>query len=343
MGIRGKGLNPLDARAGHLNVLLYGISGNGKSTCTATAPGNVCYLLSEPQAKKAIQDKVRRDIAAGLREPGSLEIFEIEEKRDANGKIVRTKMEHLNQTLASLERDPEGFDSVVLDSLSDMQESHVDSIEEKNGKMRVQDWGRVIKDTEKLCRRLRDMKMHTFVITLADEDKDDESRVYYRPALKGRKLPHSLPKYFNLVTYIDKINRDGENIHIARMNAPSNRFTTKAPMALDKVEPTDIREWIAKMDAEEDKFGGEHVPSESEITETRPEPIDSGNEKINKRLQNPKTIELFEALAKFVDFDEETKIKTLTKYKSNEKLWDVLSRKLEEAEAKAKVDENKEG
>ena len=62
MGLRGKGMNPLDPTASYINALLYGASGNGKTTTASTVPGVVAYFVSEPQAKQAIEKQYRLDL-----------------------------------------------------------------------------------------------------------------------------------------------------------------------------------------------------------------------------------------------------------------------------------------
>lgn len=336
MSLRDRAKSPLDVNVGYMNVLLYGLSGNGKTTCASTAPGNTIYLASEPQGKKSVQEQFDLDIENG-RDPDSLLIVDVEEKRDEHGKIVRTKVQDLSDILTGLERNPEGFTSLVLDSLSDVQASHVSSIEQRKGQMQIQDWGTVIRYTRTLAVRLRDLKMHTFVITLADEKQDEQNRLMYRPALKGKTLPNDLPQYFNMVTYIDKVWPDGakEEKFIARMRSSSSSYVTKCPRVLDAIERPNIGIWMDKISKGRADKGRAVLPDESEVTNTDEPEVNSEDLKINERLKNGKTMKLFSELCEYMEIKDEKKVQTLKKYKSDEKLWEVLANQIEKAKKKA--------
>lgn len=343
MSLLDAGVSPLATHVGHINALIYGSSGTGKTTVCATIPGKIAFLSSEKQGALAVKSEM---IERG-RDPDSIRIFALEEK-EIDGKKVGPRT-YLDMLLDELERDPQDFTAVVLDSITDVQNALVTSMKMKKGGLNKpltqSDWGYIIDSTRNLCIRLRDMKLHTFVIALSTETQDDNNNVIHRPNLVGKKLPNDIPQYFNIVCFMDKEWEKGAAFErfIARMRSSSSRIYTKGHRCLASEEVPDIAVWLQKLSDYWSKHGQEALPTKSEVTNTEPKKteVTSKDAKINERLKNEKTVELFKVLSEFMLITDEKKIQTLKKYKSDEKLHEVLNSQIDLAKKKAAAQDGK--
>lgn len=343
MSLLDGGISPLDTAVGHINALIYGPSGNGKTTCATTTPGKVAFLSSEPQGASAVEEEFREQLEHQDRDPDSIKIFEVRSIH-VDGKLIPGR-KYLDMLLDELEHKPQDFTAVVLDSITDVQNSLVTRMKMDKGgldkNLTQQEWGYIIDSTRNLCVRLRNLKLHTVVIALATETQDDQNRIVYRPNLVGKKLPQDIPQYFNIVTFLDKEWEKGAKVEkfIARMRSSSSRIYTKGRRALDSEEVPNIGIWMDKISSYRSERGQDPLPTKSGITKTETE-APPGDPKLQKRLDDPKTKAFFEQIGKYEAVTDEKRIRTLKKYRSDEKLWEVLEGK---AAALKKAAEKKAG
>jgi hypothetical protein len=334
MSLLDNGVSPLATHIGHINALIYAPSGNGKTTAASTTPGKIAYLASEPQGALAVKSNM---IERG-RDPDSIKIFEITEKVIDGKKVGARKF--LDMMLDELEHDPKDFTAVVLDSITDVQNTLVTAMKKSKGglmkPLNQQEWGYIIDSTRNLCIRLRNLKLHTVVIALANETQDDEQKVVYRPNLVGKKLPQDIPQYFNIVCFMDKEWERGakEEKFIARMRSSSSRIYTKGHRALNSEEVPDVSVWMDKLSAYWSRHGQEALPEDAEVTKTEPK-VSEEDARLKARLEDPKTIELFAELEKYEEVDDARKRRAAKKFRSDEKLWQVIDGMIEKAKKKA--------
>ena len=347
MGFEIKGVSPLSTNVGHLSMLLYGQSGNGKTSLAATMPGKVAYLLTEPQGSLVVKDVM---LESGRTE-GDVQIFFIEDQRDKTGELFKddkgrniTAEVYLDLVLTKLERTPGDFSAVVLDSLTDMQQRLKDRIEaSKAGKpLAIQEWGKIVDYTRRLSKRLRNLRMHTCIITLATEVQDESNQMVVRPSLIGKKLPADIQQYFNIVGFVDKEwQRDGGERYFVRMQSSADKMNTKGHRALKAEEVPDIGVWLDKISAYWEERAQSPLPKKAEITVEDKGPELSPEEKsLRERLDNPKLKELFDRLGT----SEENKMAGLKKFRNDDKLIEVLearlTKRLAEEGAAAAVEES---
>lgn len=159
----------------YLKLLTYGYSGVGKTyfAGTATKP----LIISCESGLLTLRGK-------------DIDCFEIKEWEDVEKAFV------------FLRAGGHEYETVVLDSLTELQKKLCDKLIEGKDKLTIGDWGLVIDKIRRLVRHFRDLPMNVVIIALADQTKDDETgRVYTVPSLNGKALPNELAAYFDVVLY----------------------------------------------------------------------------------------------------------------------------------------------
>lgn len=175
-------------------AVIHGEPGVGKSTLAASAPGKVLVLDAEGgfrfiRGKKIIWDPTTED------------------PPDADGEwkycIVRVmEWSTVHAAYEVLHSGQHPFDSVVLDSLTEIQKRLVDNVSGIEQPTQQQ-WGHILRAMEDFVRKLRDFTSHPIkpldaVIFLCLTHQRDEM---FRPFVKG-SLELSLPAFVDLVGYL---------------------------------------------------------------------------------------------------------------------------------------------
>lgn len=205
--------------------LLYGSSGAGKTTFGARFGKKPLILLTEKQALRSIQ----------VANP------------EATVALIKTQ-EDLREAVRYLKKALKDgtcpYDSVVLDSMSDMQAKIIEEVREAQGReddetMTQQDWGLVIDKSAAIARVFRDLDLHACVIMMADEvTTDDEGRLV-RPQVAGKKLPSQLLGYFTFAGYIYTQKIDKDNVAHRILTKAGSRFLVKGHPNWPRVCPPD--------------------------------------------------------------------------------------------------------
>lgn len=160
-----------------LNVLLYGAPGTGKTTIAGTFP-NPVYLNIEA----GVNTLVGRDIDF----------------------ITIEKWEDVKEVYNGLLDGTLKYDSVIIDSVTELMKKRGEEILGARDQMTIRDWGTLIKDIEGMMRRFRDLRQHVLFIFAEEEGKDGE-RVIKRPSVSGRSLPTTACGMVDLVGYVKVI------------------------------------------------------------------------------------------------------------------------------------------
>lgn len=170
----------------YLKVLTYGYSGTGKTMFAGGAPKPL-FL----------------DIEAGLLTLRNKDV-------DA---VKIEKWKDVEDVFMFLKNEKHDYQTVVVDSLTELQKKLADELIKGKERLTIGDWGILIDKIRRFVRHVRDLPMHVIVICLADQRKDDEKgRVYAVPSLNGKALPGELAAYFDIVLYqYTKKNKDNEN------------------------------------------------------------------------------------------------------------------------------------
>lgn len=165
----------------YAKVVLYGPPGSGKTTAAATWPKPL--FLSAESGLLSVRDK-------------AIDVWTINEWED------------LEEAFAYLRVGGHGYESVVLDSLTEMQKKLADYVIRKFPAVKrayqdlssESDWGYIIDRSRKLCRAFRDLPLNVVFITLS-QDVEVEGENVTRPALNGKTLPDELCGWVDAVIY----------------------------------------------------------------------------------------------------------------------------------------------
>jgi hypothetical protein len=204
-----------------LSTVIHAESGVGKSWLGDTSPAPRLILDAEGGSKfTPSQPKVFWDPMTGPPPLGAETVIVL--VRDFQ------TMQLAYQWLNSGQHD---FQSVVLDSVTELQKRCKDAIKamEGAGGFRIQDWGTLLDDMELLVRQFRDLWMHpirpvpvtVFITTTAMDDKG-----MYRPHVQGG-LKLSLPYFVDVVGYLYAAATDTGALERRLLVQPSPGFIAK--------------------------------------------------------------------------------------------------------------------
>jgi hypothetical protein len=177
-----------------MTAVIHGESGVGKSWLGDTAPAPRLLLDAEGGSRFTTSRKVMwNPIADPPPEPDGTWDTCVVITREFN--VVRSVFQWLNS-------GKHGFKSVVLDSLTEIQQRCRDSVSGTNTPTE-RDWGTLLIQMDSLIRQFRDLTMHPTnplecVLFLA-LTKDANGK--WRPSLQGQ-IANKLPQYVDVVGYL---------------------------------------------------------------------------------------------------------------------------------------------
>jgi len=290
------------ASVGKLKILLYGDPGTGKTHAGATLPQPSLHLLSEGHGDLTVK-RVSPDT----------HIVKID------------NYNHLLKILKWLRFTDHGYQSVCMDSITDMQE-----LVRKNMKggdvadnMSLPDWGRLFKMTEDLIKQFRDLDIHVVVIALAMDTQDDNNRLMFTPAVTGKKLPKKMASFFNIVGFQTKRRMDGSDrpVHLTILDG-DDRYVPKTHPALDPVEVPDIATWVEKIN----NYGEGTIPTEVRIEERRLSEEEQDIVDAENLIRDSEISYMFNNLGA----TEGARIAAARKYKTREALLAAIQKRLDQ-------------
>lgn len=208
-----------------VKMLVYGNAGSGKTSLCATLPRPI--ILSAEAGLLSIQ---------GADLP-YIEIDSADSLREA-------------YTFLTTSKEAEGFDSICLDSISEIGEVILIN-EKKITKDGRQAYGEMATQVTEIIRAFRDIKGKNVYFTAKCEKSQDESgKILYAPSMPGSKTGQSLPYFFDEVLAL-RVEMDADKNPVrALMTSSDGLWQAKDRSGkLDLWEAPDLGELIKKMGA----------------------------------------------------------------------------------------------
>jgi len=183
--------NTGSTRDGNVKFLVYGQAGAGKTSLIPTMPAPI--ILSAEGGLLSIRDS-------------NLPFIEID------------GMDTLREAYKWLTGSDEakGFESIALDSISEMGEVCL-AAEKAKSKDPRQAYGEMQATMAEVVRSFRDLPRHVLFTAKLDKTQDEMGRMLYSPSMPGNKTGQALPYFFDLVLAL-RVEKDTDgNIQRALM------------------------------------------------------------------------------------------------------------------------------
>ena len=216
-----KKFSPLNHK---LKATIYGASGTGKTT----------FGASGGEKNKTIFASAEAGLLSTASSGRSVHYSEIKSLQD------------LYDLHDYLEKNPNEYDVLVVDSITEINEIIKNGIVEKMGRtMQIQDWGTLGADIMKILRKLRDLPMHTIVLAHEASEKDGENGETTKmvPSLNG-KAQAQIAYIMDVVGY-SYVTKDGEH-KITTKTSPRLVTKDRTKLISDDTTPS-LEVWIEKL------------------------------------------------------------------------------------------------
>lgn len=208
-------VGPPSAIVSHLNFLIYGEAGAGKT-----------WLASTAQDHADTSPVLFLDVEGGT--------TTIRKRKDVDVKRV-TSYEDMVEVHSMLYKENDGYyKTVIIDSLSELQKFDMGAIMKELANRRpdldpdvpgMREWGKSSTRMRKIVRGFRDLPMHTIMTCLVDIDRDENNVLMFRPQLPG-KLKVDIAGFMDIVGYLSSTVENDERIRKIQF-AATRRVTAK--------------------------------------------------------------------------------------------------------------------
>lgn len=215
----------------HLNIMLYGPPGSGKSTAAASAPGPILWINADgPNALAYARKTARKTNKA---------IFEVRVKPGQDVRqTLRDVLEHIKD-----HRAPE-VQTVVIDPVGRVREALIAQIVQQSAKNSLQQYGEVAKVLRDVVRFLRDQPVNLIILAHEDVEDADGDRIV-RPLIGGA-LTETVPADMDLMAYCSPYRGDGKTVeYMGQLVEGRGRRAKDRSGGLGSVRALDLTEWIA--------------------------------------------------------------------------------------------------
>lgn len=199
----------------YIKALIYGEPGAGKTYLSSTAPEPL-VLMTEYDVSKATIRRVQKDLGRDIAVWPVAEWHDLEEAYDF------------------LQAGKHGFQTVVLDSLTDLNRKLIRAIVEHAVSRRPShdpdvpeqgDWFRVAEKLRYAVRLFRDLPMHVVMTCLVQDIRQEMLKV---PLVQPKSLAMELPGLFNLVGCLKVVKGDDGHVRKLLVEA-ADTYVAKNP------------------------------------------------------------------------------------------------------------------
>lgn len=201
-----------------IKAVVYGSSGTGKTSFGGTAKNSI--FASAEGGLLAIAEK----------QPNYVEIKSLTDLRDL---------------LVYLKTQPHTYETVIIDSITEINEIIKADIEKKTGKaMEIKDWGTLAKNIKEILRGFRDLPMHVLFIAQESTEKDGDVVTKVVPSLNG-KAATEIAYFMDIVGYI--YIEKGTAVR-KLITLPNSMYLTKdRSKVIGNDTPADFSVWVEKI------------------------------------------------------------------------------------------------
>lgn len=233
-----KTFKPMDHK---VKALIYGPSGAGKTVFAGSAKN--ALIASAEGGLLSIADKA----------PNFVDIKSLKDLKDLHAYLSKEKHE---------------FETVIIDSISEINEIIKLEIEERTGKsMQLQDWGTLSKMIRDIFRKFRDLPMHVVLIAQEQNEKDEDRISKTVPSLNG-KAATDVAYFMDICGYIH-VENDGRRW----IETGSNRrlATKDRSQKIGNDCPIDFEEWkkrVAEIETGEQEVKVEYSAPQEQVAQS---------------------------------------------------------------------------
>lgn len=214
----------------HINVLLYGPPGSGKSTAAATAPGPILWVNAEGPNALAYARKTAAERGT--------QILEVRLERGQD--IRQTLHDVLAHVRSGADPVPQ---TVVVDTIGKVREGLIKQLVSPGAKNSLQQFGEVARVLGEFVRFLRDEPVNLVVLAhreVADADGGDR---IVRPLIGGA-LTESVPADMDIEAFCARITVEDEPRYVGQFVEERGREAKDRSGGLGKWRELDLGEWF---------------------------------------------------------------------------------------------------
>lgn len=213
-----------------VKILVYGRSGVGKTVLCATAPRPL--IISAEAGLLSLSPKNLQRVIGRAPDIPVVEITTIDDLTEVYDALVGT---------------PNDFDTICLDSVSEIAERVLAHALTKVNDPR-QGYGELLEKMTMVLKAFRDMEGKHVVFVAKQEHAKEGMTPLHNPAMPGSKLGQQMPYLFDEVFHLDVAKTNEGDTYRFLQTQPSLEFDAKDRSgALDNVEPPDLTVVIEKI------------------------------------------------------------------------------------------------
>ena len=196
-----------DKEGWNIKMLLYGASDTGKTYATSRLSEKYRTLILDVEgghlsAPTELPYADFADFGEMVRFPDQY----------PSGMVKVDTWEQAEQILAGLRRNPDRFEVVVIDSLTELQKRCTDWVKSKQttilrelDTLTLQGWGALCENFRTMVRGYRDLRSHVVFTALEQYSSDDQTGIVrWVPTFDNRKMPFEVVGWMDIVGHAIK-------------------------------------------------------------------------------------------------------------------------------------------